>query len=456
VKVFSPGQFTTDARICTDANRCSLRIRASGVKLASRACKYVERSMIPRYNPLHPMKSTWWRWIAAVTAMVLAMCAAGSAADWSQPAAELARQIVAISGPGAASITYRNQSSLPAGDADLARKALERELRAAGARLTTPENAAAEFRVTFSENARGYVWVAEVQQGSDTRVAMVTAERPSAISPAQVSASMALRKSLLWSQSAEILDVAIVPAGSEPMMLVLDPTAVNVFKKIGGTWQPQQTLAISHDAPWPRDLRGRLVPRTDHLFDAYLPGTVCTSSGSGPLTMNCRVADDPWPIATGQSAFFAPARNFFTGAMSPSLGKQGVLAPFYSAAAMPHPAYTLWIFVRTDGSIHSFDGVNDIPFRGVNWGSSVAAVRSSCGAGMQLLASGAGDETGPDMIRTFEIPDRSPAEAAAPVEFAGPVTALWTAAGDSSAIAIVHNLQADRYDAYELTITCAQ
>lgn len=388
--------------------------------------------------------------------MLVMVSLVANAADWSEPAAKLAREIVAISGPGAASITYKNVSSLPAADVDLAKLAIERNLRAGGVRVTGPESSSANIQVTFSENVSGYVWVAEVQQGSDTRAAMVTAARATAAAAAVPASSMTLHKSLLWSQADPILDVALVSAGSDELMLVLDPSEVTVYKKLGGAWQAQQSMGIVRDQPWPRDVRGRLAVANGHLFDAYLPGVICSSNSSGQLTMTCRGSDDPWPLAPGQSAFFAPARNFFTGAMSPALGKQGTVPAFYSAAPIRHPAYTLWIFTRTDGSVYAFDGVNNIPFRGASWGSSIAAVHSGCGAGTQLLATGAADETTPDSVHTFEVADRLPTESAAPIEFAGPITAMWTTSAGGSAIAVVHNLQQGQYDAYELAITCGQ
>lgn len=405
---------------------------------------------------MKPMISTCWRPKLAVTAMLLMLSIGASAADWSQPAEKLAHEIVAISGPGAASISYKNVSSMPAADVDLAKLAIERNLRAGGVRIAAPESSSANIQVTFSENVSGYVWVAEVQQGSDTRAAMVTAERATAAAAVVPASSMTLRKSLLWSQADPILDVALAPAGNDELMLVLDPTEVTVYKKFAGAWQAQQSMGIVRDRPWPRDIRGRLAIGNGHLFDAYLPGVICASSSSGQLTMACRASDDPWPLAPGQSAFFSPARNFFTGAMSPALGKQGTVPQFYSAAPIRHATYTLWVFTRTDGSVYAFDGVNNIPVRGAAWGSNVAAVHSGCGAGTQLLATGSADETTPDTVHTFEVTDRLPMEAAAPVELAGPITALWTTGAGGSAIAVVHNLQQDRYDAYELAITCGQ
>lgn len=413
--------------------------------------------MKPRYNSRHPMIKSHRYWSAAVVAVALTLCAVASAADWAQPAGQLARAIVAITGPGAASISYRNQSSLPSDQADAIRLAIENQLRAGGVRLTGAANAAAEIRVTFSENAQGYIWIAEIQQGSDMRVAMVAAERRAAVAMPSRPATMVLRKTLLWSQPTQILDLAVVPAGAEPVMLVLDPSGITLYKKLGGTWASQQSLAVVRESAWPRDLRGRLSLTRDHMFDVYLPGVICSSTATPPLVLNCRQGDDPWPLAANYSAFYAPARNFFTGVVAPAIGKQGSVAPFFSAALLPRSKYTLWVFARTDATVHAFDGVNDIPIRALNaMGSDLAGVNSGCGAGTQLLVTSGADSTSSDSIRLFEIADREAVEAAPAADFAGPITALWPAADGHSAVAIEHNLKSERYDAFELAITCTQ
>ncbi len=409
--------------------------------------------MLPRYNPHHPMMSKpWW---SAVIAAVLMLCASAAGADDAQAAAQLARDIAAITGPGAASISYRNQSSLPSGQVDVVRHALENQLRAEGVRLGSAASAAAEIRVTFSENIQGYVWTAEVQQGSDIKVAIVSADRMSANVAVGRASEISVRKNILWSQRTPILDAMMLTAGSEPLLIVLDASGVTLYKKIGSIWQSQQQIAIPRDNAWPRDLRGRLVPGRDHFFDAYLPGTICASSAGPVLSLSCRAGDDPWPLAPGQSAFFSPTRNFFTGVLTPAIGKQGSVTPFYSAAALARARYTLWVFARTDGTIHALDGMNDIPIRAA-WGSDIAAVNSGCGGGTQFFVTSATDATVPDVVRVVEIPDREPVEVAAVNDLTGPVTALWTAADSHSALAVVHNLKTGNYDAIDLAISCGQ
>jgi hypothetical protein len=186
-----------------------------------------------------------------------------------------------------------------------------------------------------------------------------------------------------------------------------------------------------------------------------LPGVVCGAVLSSPLSMACHEADDPWPLGAGSSevrGFYAPARNFFTGVVAPAVGKQNTFLPFYSAAGLPRNGYELWAMTAVDGSVHLVDGVNDVMPK-VPWGSDIATVKSDCGSGWQIVASsksGAGDS-----LRAYEIMDREPAPVGTATEFTGPLTALWSK-DDGSAVAVEHNLDTGKYEAYSVAVACHQ
>ena len=99
------------------------------------------------------------------------------------------------------------------------------------------------------------------------------------------------------------------------------------------------------------------------------------------------------------------------------------------------------------------DGMTDQVIRGAKWGSDLAAVHSSCGTGTQLLVSESG---GPaqDSLRAFEIPDREPVAASAPLEFDGPIVALWPEGSGNGAIASVKREDTGWYEAYRISIVC--
>jgi hypothetical protein len=391
--------------------------------------------------------------LCALAALVLAFCLPAEA-QWAEPVAQLARDIAAITGPGTVTLTVHNVSSLTADYIPVINRDLRNNLLSAGVRVASA-NAAADITLTLSENAQGFVWVAEVRQASEARVAIVSAPRSQTAAPALNGPLVTIRKTMLWSQVAPILDIAQVQGGAEPHMIVLDAGNISLYKMTAGRWTPEQQFAIPHGRAWPRDMRGRLMLARDHLFDAYLPGVVCASAAQPPLAVNCRPGDSPWPIAGVQTAMFG-TRNFFTGVVTPAIGKPTAVPAFYSAAGIPRPTYTLWVFARTDGSVHLMDGVNDVGIRARDWGSDLAAVKSSCGAQTQLLVTGTGDGEAADVVRAFEITDREPIEVGAPVELAGPVTSLWTSADARNATVVVRNLKTGNYDAFELAITCGQ
>lgn len=404
----------------------------------------------------------------------------GHAADWSGPEEQLARKIVAVTGPGAVALTVENRSSLSRRDAEIIQNGLRADLEQAGLRFVGPDQAAASVSITLSENTTSYVWVAEIRQGEAAAgVAMVSLPRSNATPAVHDSMPMALRKTLLWNQDDPILDVAVLEENGTPSRIaVLDAERVSLYRWQGGKWQGEQALPISHGKPWPRDLRGRLVAAKDHLLDVYLPGVSCRSSAALPLALNCRETDDPWPlVAAGvvgnatvfptagmenkasvsipaTAAFFAPSRNFFTGAFTPSVGRFSNVVKFYSAALVPREKYVLWFFAAVDGRVHIVDGMNDQSVR-FDWGSSIASVKTSCGAGWQVLAASSG-ELADDSIRAYEFPDRDPVAVSSALDFPGKITEMWTEGRGDTAIVIARNQDTGSYEAYRLAMACSQ
>jgi hypothetical protein len=315
----------------------------------------------------------------------------------------------------------------------------------------------------FSESLREYVWTAQIVIGSDEKkVVLVSLPRPSSAASFAPALPIILKTSLLFTQEQPILDAALIEIPGGSRLIVLNESSVAIYRQQGtnpaGHWEPETSLAIAHTRTLPRDLRGRLLLRHDHLLDVYLPGTFCrtNSTASAPLMLTCNDGDDPWPLTTEDNsvrAFFAPSRNFFTGALSPGIGKTSNVPSFYSAGTVPRLSYTLWVFATVDGSLHLVDGMTDQLLTGLRWGSDVAAIRSNCGSGVQLLASEIGSEAH-DSLRAFEIPDRDPVMVSAPAEFDGRITALWPDSGGNNATAIVKRKGTAGYEAYRVSISC--
>ena len=409
------------------------------------------------YNsPVPHMVSFSSRCLAVLSAL-LALSVSAIASDWSAPVRQLAQKIAAVTGPGAVSLQVVNRSSLSKADVDSIRMGLGEQLTATGARLVNPDQGSATVEVGLSENLQNYVWVATIQQGTESKTEIFSVPRVDVPPPIHEPVQLTIRKILAWSQEEPILDVAVVDT-SPPQVIVIDPGKIAIYA-LRGQWQLQKSFPVAHSRPWPRDLRGRILLRNDHLFDAYLPGVVCVSSTATPLAVTCRDTDDPWPLGTGQTAmnaFFSPTRNFFTGALAPGVGKDKTVPPFYSAAPVPREKYVLWLFVGVDGQLREVDGMNDPMLARPGWGSDMAALKTNCGSGWQILATGSGDGKTTDTIRAYEFPDRDPVAVSAVLETNGTVTALWTESSGNGVMASWHNRQTGKYEAYRLEIACGQ
>lgn len=400
------------------------------------------------------------------------------AVDWSVPEQQLSRKIVAVTGNFPVAVQFENRSSIGRRDSEIIENGLRSTLETVGVRWGDAEHATASVTITLSENLTSYVWVAQITKaGGETAVAMVSIPRPAGTTAALDSVPLSLRKTLLWSQATPILDVAVLEENGTPTRIAaLDPEKISVYRMQGGKWIEEQSSAIVHTKPWPRDLRGRLVAARDH-WEAYLPGVVCRSPGSA-LNLNCSDRDDPWPLfAPGLSAtstpvfpnagsasaapaavpqeqaFFSSARNFFNGTLTPAVSSMSP-PKFYSAAALPHNQAVLWLFAGMDEHVHIFDGGPERVIK-LNWGSDVTSVKTSCGAGSQVLASSTGEGAG-DSVRAYEFPDRDPVAVSAAVDFPGPISALWTEARGDTAVVVAKDLETGSYEAYRVAVACSQ
>ena len=420
------------------------------------------------------------RKVAQLSCVLLGLTMAARAADWSGPEQQLARKIAAVTGPGAVALSVENRSSLGKRDGEIIQNGLRAALEGLGIRFVKAEQSAATVVISLSENPLSYVWVAEIRQGEgEVAVVMVSAPRPVGSTATHESVPLSLRRIPLWSQDDPILDVAVLEENATPTRIaVLDAGKVSLYRWQGGKWQPEQTLGIAHARPWPRDLRGRLIPAKDHLLDVYLPGVTCQSAAGAQVGLSCRETDDPWPLVPAAlsggtvsvfpsagstsvaipqvTAFYAPTRNFFTGALTPGVGKFRTVSKFYSAALLPREKYLLWLFAATDGRVHLVDGMSDQATR-LDWGSNLTSVRTACGAGWQVLATSS-EEGSADSVRAYEFPDRDAVAVSAAIDFpgAGVIAALWAEAKGDAAVAVVRNRETGSYEAFRLAVACSQ
>ena len=362
----------------------------------------------------------------------------------NSPSSDLAKQIAALTGPGTITLTITNRSTIATDDIPAIRKSLERELRSAGITVRA-KDADADVRVTLSQNLQGWLWVAEVQEGSETRVAMLPVSGATVAATTNSPPAVTLRTNLLLSQKDPILDATLINQN----LLVLEAEHIKSYNVAGATSQLTNTYDITHSQPFPRDLRGRLIPAADHPFDAYLPGIICTATKD--MTVSCSPGDDPWPLGS-QKALYNPNRNFFTGVLVPGFGPK--LPPFYSAAELPRAGGTTHLFADVNGAVHILEGgSHKLMINTRDWGSDIAAVRSDCANAALVLASAAGWPAA-DSLRAYQVTGREATPVSVPLTFDGTITALW-AAGDQATV-VVQEMQQSRYEVYSVSLACSR
>jgi hypothetical protein len=346
----------------------------------------------------------------------------GLAAAPDDSVRELARRIAAALQPReTVALSVRNASSLDAPTVAAVRRGIESQLRAGGFMLAS--DAATSVAVILSENPRGGVWIAEIRRGDEREVAIVAPARPPEQAP---KTQVEIEKQLLVEQADPVLDAI----AEENALTVLESGEVVFYRRQDGRWVRRQALALPRRV-WPRDLRGQLELQGDSLR-ILLPGVVCEGKGLPDPALDCR--DSKTPLVKG--------RNYF---------EDDKLPPHYSAARVGEYSFVAALDGRTQVLDAAMAPVGAIS----GWGSDFAAVDTGCGSGRQVLVTHAGGAVASDAVQAFELVGRQPVAVSAPVEFSGPVTALWSA-GQAEAIAVSRDPKTGRYAAFRITVTCSR
>ena len=157
-----------------------------------------------------------------------------------------------------------------------------------------------------------------------------------------------LKATLLFAQEQPILDVAVVdvPGGYRP--IVLGDGMVSIYRQQGrirSELNPARTMgtrsfvahrSLAHFSPRFARTPAACAAITCSTFTCPERSADRLPTRPRRLTITCNDTDDPWPLTSdddGVRAFFAASRNFFTGALSPGIGKISNVPSFYSAAA---------------------------------------------------------------------------------------------------------------------------
>jgi len=397
-------------------------------------------------------------WKCLLSTLLLAAAHSLAASQWDESAAALAQKIGAVLGAGQARLEVRNQSSLSLQDVAVVRGLLESDLKQRGI-VVAGDESANEVRVTLSENASQRIWLAEIVQGTETKVVMTLAG-PLKNAVMRSQAGILLQATPLLSSvelsgkveerhvEAPILSVA----GDDAGLVVLQGNRVSFFESSTPRFAFLQTLSLPRNRAMPRDPRGRVFLHPDgQTFSAYLPGQQCegtrpTRSGNhATASVHCKDTDDPWPLAAEsradlapsasfQRAFYNSTRNYFTGVVTPALTFE--LPPFFDAVALPRGGGTAMLVHETSGAVELIEGTARKAISGArDWGSDIAVLQSRCSVDPIVLVSASGEAVR-DSLRAYAIPAQEAVPTSAPLAVDGTVMAM-TQLNDGSAAVIV-------------------
>ena len=187
-----------------------------------------------------------------------------------------------------AHLVVRNISGLPAADLTRAQAKLE---------ATLPKGVRTRrvitVSLTFSENAAGYLWVAEIHKGEVEMVAVSNSALPAPAGP------QLLTKRLLWEQRQVILDVA----QQGDRTVILGDRTIAVMKA-----EKRSDLVLN--IPRVRDPRGRLEV-DGNTVTTYFPGATCRGTAD-PLHLDCDDSSSDFAL-NGKPVRFVPGRNTIAG-----------------------------------------------------------------------------------------------------------------------------------------------
>jgi hypothetical protein len=256
--------------------------------------------------------------------------------------------------------------------------------------------------------------------------------------PGTAAVPVVLQLRPIIAQPVPVLDAVILGR----RLLVLDPSAVTLYDRAAEGWRRASSYPLVASAPWPRDVRGRLVVEGGN-WDAFIPGGACRGT-LDPFRGACTGEQRPWPLGMTNTGL-APGRNYFTT----SDGRT-----YFGVAPLEGTADARWMLAAEDGQIVLLDEqLTPIDMRPVA-GDDVSAVSTPCTQGRHVIVAGAAADDGRDAIRTVRVVGREVIGVAAPLVLAGRVTALWTTPAGDGALVVVRNATTREYEAFYATLAC--
>ncbi len=320
---------------------------------------------------------------------------AARSATLEDSARELARNIAAmLPANGELSCEIRNISSLNPDDVVRIEQTLKTELQGRCVRIQPNGSEAAGVVVTLSENVKGLMWTAEIQQGTGHREILQAVPQSPVSSMAVKALPIVLRAERFWDGPERILDAgsAAAPDGDRLVILLLADAVLIQNANTNSESRIDIPLAIPTSTL--REPSGKLSLQDGNILVAVHGRRNCAISLESDALVQCEDNQGETTAADGR----------------PVPGGQVVPAP----ANCTH------------------------------------------GSGIPWFVTGTGDDTQPDYLEVKVSQNLGATIASNRVNFPGPVLAIHGALSDASNTVIVRNLQTGNYEAYRLSISCGQ
>jgi hypothetical protein len=316
------------------------------------------------------------------------------------------------------------------------------ELQRRGVKVL-PQHSTAKIALTLSRRLTDYLGIVQIVRGEETETIVQSFGRIEDASLGSSALSLQLHKEFLFDRDQPILD--IFSADNFKHALVLGPAEIVSYELRNENWVPTEVTHLPLVGTQERQARGTVAMGIDEIT-TRVAGEICVF----PMLALDRAK---WSCKTESEV------DSRSSSKSESIwGKKS--PPWSSAAALESGDHSIYVIRGEDGISRMYeDGPNAVASFS-SWGSEIASVRSSCGAGSQLLISSSADWTSSDNVTAVEFQERTAIRVTNPVDFPGPVISLRRSAvnaleGQTKAVAIVRNLQTGKYEAYVLSITCA-
>ena len=366
---------------------------------------------------------------------------AALADSFEDAARALARKAAAVARGGTVSLELRNQSSLEELAFSRFRAIFQEEIQRHGVKILA-NSGGAQIVLTVAGHLTGYIAVAQIQRADGTTIEMEPLGRVVDSSPGNPQAAITLHKEFLFAEDSPILDLVFSPDGRQAFALGLQE--VFSYERKGDQWVPAGTERLPIRA-MSREMRGYLELGAN-TPTAYFPGEVCRSSSVDGKGWRCEPSRE-----------LMPARSLTASEISEKKSP-----PWISAVRFEDGGRVGVILTGKDGLARLYEENAEPVATFSEWGSEIAALQSECGKGWQILVTGKGDWTAADMVQAVEIQKRVAEVVSQAVEFDGPVVALRNplpknstdVASATEAIAVSHDLETGRYEAYRLTLVC--